>query len=69
MNGKVTKFLDFFHGVLPGGVVRSDGGAAIHISPNGTSTVPPKEFQAIIFKRFEEMNATVPANGAAREPK
>jgi hypothetical protein len=69
MNGKVTRFLDYFQGFLPGGVVRSDAGAAIHISANGTSTVPAKELQEIIFKRFDEMKVTDPSKGAAELPK
>jgi hypothetical protein len=58
MSSKSTKFMDFFQGVLPGGVVRSDSGTAINVSSNGTSTVPAKELEKVIFKRFGEMKVT-----------
>ena len=55
MSGTSAKFKDFFNGVTPGGVVRSNSGATINVSSNGTSTVPARELEQIIFKRFDEM--------------
>ncbi len=66
MSDKSTKFRDFFQGVLPGGVVRSDSGVAINVSANGTSTVAAKELEKVIFKRFNEMKTTDSAKLAAK---
>jgi hypothetical protein len=65
MSNKSTKFVDFFQGILPGGVVRSDAGTAINISSNGTSTVPAKELEKVIFRRFGEMKVADVSKGVS----
>jgi hypothetical protein len=53
-----NKFLDFVQVALPGGTMTSASGGVIEVSANGTSTVPSKELEASIFKRFKEAHGT-----------
>jgi hypothetical protein len=46
--------------VSPSGVEHSVFGTAINVSRNGTGSVPAKELESVLFKRFEEMHRTEP---------
>jgi hypothetical protein len=52
MSEEIRKFVDAFRA---GGVERSTLGTAIEVSANGTTTVPPSEYQRIVFKQFADM--------------
>jgi hypothetical protein len=52
MSDKFRKFLDAFRA---GGVEQSTLGTAIEVSANGTTTVPPSEYERLVFKQFADM--------------
>jgi hypothetical protein len=56
MNDPVAKLREYFS-ILPGGVVRSNSGTTIDVSSNGTTSVPAKDLEKIVFDRFREMSA------------
>jgi len=52
MSDKFRKFLDAFRA---GDVEQSTLGTAIEVSANGTTTVPPSEYERLVFKQFADM--------------
>jgi hypothetical protein len=52
MTDKFRRFLDAFRA---GGVERSALGTPIEVSANGTTTVPPSEYERLVFKQFADM--------------
>jgi hypothetical protein len=56
MSSKWRRFAEQLVGaVKPGGVERSTLGTSINVSSNGTSTIPARDLERIVFKRFEDM--------------
>ena len=56
----MTKLREFFDAWKSAGVVRSDSGAPINVSANGTSTASPGALDKVIRETFKEMRATGP---------
>jgi hypothetical protein len=52
MSDKFRKFFDAFRA---GGIEQSALGTAIEVSANGTTTVPPSEYERLVFKQFADM--------------
>jgi hypothetical protein len=52
MGETIRKIVDAF---LPSGVERSRLGTRIEVSSNGTTTVPPSEYEKIVFRQFADM--------------
>ena len=65
MNSRLAKIGEWLGSAAPGGVVHTDSGVTLHVSSNGTTSVPASSLEAIVFKRFEEMHAAKPATAAA----
>jgi hypothetical protein len=51
-----TKLREFLDRILPGSAAHSDSESKLHVSANGTSTVPAGELEKIVFERFREMD-------------
>jgi hypothetical protein len=53
----MSRFLRFLDVLFAPGIVRSDGGAPIHVSANGTTTASTAALDKIIHERFQAMRA------------